>query len=159
MKTNVQKEYTLQAEHRARLMTMTGLFLTNLLEMLVLFGLLTEEMLLVKFLDYGLTVFLAAAVFMWVNPMFHRKVQATDEMAYENLNKAMNATLKTLLVVFSVLIAAACLAEFSMEITMDSTFLGTFMFMLFSLFFGLQSLFFLMIERKGSASDHEEEND
>lgn len=157
MKKENNKVCTLKDTHRARMLAMAGLFLSNLLDMSVLLGLVSEETILFKILNCVLIVYLTVTLPMWVIPSTKYKVQAEDEMAHENLNKAMTLTLTTLGVTFFILIAVAYLTDFSMEITLNGSFLGTSMLIIFSLFCGFQSLFFLLIERKYSISDEDEE--
>ncbi len=156
MEKNTSKVHTLRDEHRGRLLAMAVLFCSTLFDLLIQVGILNADTVAGHILDIVVSLFMLIAALVWVGSRTRFKAEAEDEMAYENLHKAMNRTFITLVVLFTVLSLLASLLNLSVSITINGNFLVNFFCMLIALFIGLQSLFFLLIERKYMVSDEEE---
>ncbi len=151
-----KKIHTLHAEHRNRLLAMMLLFLSNLLDLMLLLGLLRETSLLVSVLDVGLTLAMVVVFALWVIPSCRFKTQPEDEMAREHLNRAMSLAAGTIVVLFAILLAGLGVSGFSMPITLNTNLIGTTGLLTLGLSLGVHSLYFLLLER-GTDGDEEEE--
>ena len=104
-----------------------------------------------------LCVFMVIAMFRWLSPKFGSQPIHEDEMAKENLNKAVEYTCAVLVTLGIIGVAVLTFLNFSVTIKLNAFNIGSAFFMTIGLFFAMRSGFFLLIERKYSISDEDEE--
>ncbi len=103
-------------------------------------------------------LFMIVAVFLWIAPKFSgSKLVKEDEMAKESLNKAEGYTCALMIIIGIVGVVVLNVLDFSVTVELNASNLGSAFFMSFGLFAAMRSGFFLLIERKYSVSDVEEE--
>ncbi len=150
-----KKARTLYQEHKAAFFAYFSLMLSNGSNLVMDFmGIRGQTIpLLISIL---LCVFTIAAISWWLSPKFGSQPIKEDELAKESMNKAEGYTCAVLVILGLIGVSVLSVLDFSITVKLDASNIGSAFFMLFSMFFGLRSGFFLLIERKYSISDEDE---
>ncbi len=156
MEQKTKKARTLYQEHLAQFFAYFSLMLSNGSNLVMDFmGIRGQTIpLLISIL---LCVFTIAAISWWLSPKFGSQPIQEDEMAKENLNKAVRYTCAVLVILGLIGVSVLSVLDFSITVKLDASNIGSAFFMLFGMFFAMRSGFFLLIERKYSISDEDEE--
>lgn len=151
-----KKARTLYQEHKAAFFAYFSLMLSNGSNLVMDFmGIRGQTIpLLISIL---LCVFTIAAISWWLSPKFGSQPIKEDELAKESMNKAEGYTCAVLVMLGIIGVAVLTFLNFSATIRLNASNIGSAFFMTMGLFFAMRSGFFLLIERKYSISDEDEE--
>lgn len=109
-------------------------------------------------IDVLLLAFMLYSFWVWVSPKHGgSRPNMVDEMAQESLNRADGYASGTLILIGLVGVAILGITNFKVTLELNSMLIADVFFMLVSLVTGLRSGFFLLIERRYSISDEDEE--
>ncbi len=151
-----KKVRTLYQEHKAAFLAYFSLMLCNASNLVMDFmGIRGQNIPLL--ISGVLCVFMVIAMFRWLSPKFGSHPIREDEMAKESMNKAEGFTTGTMIIMGIVIIAVLSILDFSAMVELNASNIGSAFFMLVGLFSAMRSGFFLLIERKYSISDEDEE--
>ncbi len=151
-----KKVRTLYQEHRKAFLAYSLLMLCNASNLVMDFmGIRGQNIPLL--ISGVLCVFMVIAMFRWLSPKFGSQPIREDEMAKESMNKAEGYTTGTMILMGIVLVAVLSILDFSIVVELNTSNIGSAFFMLVGLFSAMRSGFFLLIERKYSISDEDEE--
>lgn len=157
MGKNRKKARTLYQEHISSFLAYLSIMLCNGANLVMdLIGVRGQN---IPFLISSiLCLFMIIALFLWLAPKFSgSQLIKEDEMAKESLNKADGFTCGTLIIMGIVGVAVLNILNFSATVELNASNIGSAFFMMVGLLSAMRSGFFLLIERKYSVSDEEEE--
>lgn len=151
-----RKVRTLYQEHKAAFLAYFSLMLCNGSNLVMDFmGIRGQNIPLV--ISAVLCLFMVIAMFRWLSPKFGSHPIKEDELAKESMNKAEGYTCAVLVILGLVGVSVLSILDFSIMVELDASNIGSAFFMLLGLFLAMRSGFFLLIERKYSISDEDEE--
>ncbi len=151
-----KKVRTLYQEHKAAFLAYFLLMLCNASNLVMDFlGIRGQNIPFI--ISSLLCLLMLIAMFRWLSPKFGSQPIQEDEMSKESMNKAEGFTAGTMIIMGIVLIAVLSILDFSAMVELDASNIGSAFFMLVGLFLAMRSGFFLLIERRYSISDEDEE--
>ncbi len=156
MKQKTKKARTLYQEHRAQFFAYFSLMLSNG-SILVMDFMGIRGQTIPLLIGAVLCIFTIAAIFWWLAPKVCFHPIKEDELAKENLNKAVEYACAVLVMLGLVGVSVLTVLNFSIMVELDAANIGNAFFMLIGIFFAMRSGFFLLIERKYGISDEDEE--
>ena len=151
-----KKARTLYQEHKAAFLAYFSLMLCNGYNLILdLMGLWGQD--IPSVISAILCILLVASMIFWLSPKFGSQPIKEDELAKESMNKAEGYTCAVLVMLGIIGVAVLMFLNFSATIRLNASNIGSAFFMTMGLFFAMRSGFFLLIERKYSISDEDEE--